>query len=67
MGPFPAPETGILLTHFAVSEDIARSHERRSSWLLLRVREGPKRDSLPGLPRRDEAAELPPNRLPSAP
>jgi len=25
MAPFPAPETGILLTHFIVSEDIARS------------------------------------------
>ncbi|HUA10391.1 MAG TPA: VOC family protein [Solirubrobacteraceae bacterium] len=27
MAPFPAPETGILLTHFVVSEDIARSRD----------------------------------------
>ena len=27
MAPFPAPETGILLTHFIVSEDIARSQD----------------------------------------
>ena len=27
MAPFPAPETGILLTHFIVSEDIARSRD----------------------------------------
>ena len=27
MAPFPAPETGILLTHFIVAEDIARSRD----------------------------------------
>ena len=27
MAPFPAPETGILLTHFVVSEDVARSRD----------------------------------------
>jgi catechol 2,3-dioxygenase-like lactoylglutathione lyase family enzyme len=27
MAPFPAPETGILLTHFIVSEDVARSRD----------------------------------------
>ena len=27
MAPFPAPEKGILLTHFVVSEDIARSRD----------------------------------------
>ncbi len=27
MPTFPAPETGILLTHFIVSEDIARSRD----------------------------------------
>ena len=27
MAPFPAPETGILLTHFIVTEDIARSRD----------------------------------------
>ncbi len=27
MAPFPAPETGILLTHFIVSEDIPRSRD----------------------------------------
>jgi catechol 2,3-dioxygenase-like lactoylglutathione lyase family enzyme len=27
MAPFPAPETGIVLTHFIVTEDIARSRE----------------------------------------
>ena len=27
MAPFPAPETGILLPHFVVSEDIARSRD----------------------------------------
>jgi len=27
MAPFPAPETGILLTHFIVSEEIARSRD----------------------------------------
>ena len=27
MAPFPAPETGIVLTHFIVSEDIARSRD----------------------------------------
>jgi hypothetical protein len=27
MAPFPAPETGIVLTHFILTEDIARSRE----------------------------------------
>ena len=27
MAPFPAPETGIVLTHFIVTQDIARSRE----------------------------------------
>lgn len=27
MPPFPAPETGIVLTHFIVTEDIARSRD----------------------------------------
>jgi catechol 2,3-dioxygenase-like lactoylglutathione lyase family enzyme len=27
MAPFPAPETGIVLTHFIVTKDIARSRE----------------------------------------
>ena len=33
MAPFPAPETGILLTHFVVSEDIACSRDFYASVL----------------------------------
>jgi hypothetical protein len=32
MAPFPAPETGILLTHFIVAEDIARMRDFYANW-----------------------------------
>ena len=43
MAPFPAHETGILLTHFIVSEDIARSYTQK---LWMRVKR--KAAYLPG-------------------
>ena len=36
MAEFPAPEHGIVLTHFIVSDDIERS-DRASSFLNIRV------------------------------
>ena len=36
MAPFPAPETGILLTHVVVSEDIARSRDFYANVLVAK-------------------------------
>ena len=62
MPTFPAPETGILLTHFIVSEDIARSRDFYVDvlvgWSAMRLREvqvEPSTEVGNGTLRRDNA------------